>query len=71
MYGYAIHKYGIPNRNARPCYTYVKTVDCSLDGNVPVEDLRLIEEIFNKGIRFWKTSATFGVYDVLVNNNRV
>lgn len=69
MYGYAIHRSGIPNRNARPCYTFVKTVDCSLDGNVPVNDLRNIETIFNKGVRFWRTSATFGVYDVAVNNN--
>lgn len=69
MYGYAVHRSGIPNRNARPCYTYVKTSDCSVDGNVPVTDLRLIENIFNKGVRFWRTSATFGVYDLSVNNN--
>lgn len=69
MYGYAVHRCGIPNRNARPCYTFVKTVDCSLDGNVPVANLREIEAIFNKGIRFWRTNATFGVYDVAVNNN--
>lgn len=69
MYGYAVHRTGIPNRNARPCYTFVKTSNASMDGNVPVNDLRLIEEIFNKGIRFWRTNATFGVYDVAVNNN--
>ena len=69
MYGYAVHRSGIPNRNARPCYTFVKTADCSLDGNVPVAYLREIEEIFNKGVRFWRTTASFGVYDVAVNNN--
>lgn len=69
MYGYAIHRSGIPNRNARPCYTFVKTVDCSMDGNVPVDNLRNIEEIFNKGVRFWRTTATFGVFDYRVNNN--
>ena len=69
MYGYAIHRRGIPNRNARPCYTYVKTVGCSVDGNVPVNDLRLIEEIFNKGVRFWRTNATFGIYNYSVNDN--
>lgn len=70
MYGYAVHKRGIPNRKARPCYTFVKTTDCSLDGDVPVEDLRIVEEIFNKGVRFWTTSARFGVYDISVNNNK-
>ena len=70
MYGYAVHKCGIPNRNARPCYTYVKTVGCSLDGNVPVSYLRNIEEIFNNGIRFWRTNATFGKYGINYNNNK-
>ena len=69
MYGYAVHRRGIPNRNVRPCYTFVKTVDCSVDGNVPVEDLRLIEGIFNKGVRFWRTNATFGIYNYSVNDN--
>lgn len=69
MYGYAVHRIGIPNRNARPCYTYVKTTDCSVDGNVPVSDLKIIENIFNNGVRFWRTSASFGVYDVAINNN--
>ena len=70
MYGYAVHKCGIPNRNARPCYTYVKTVGCSLDGNVPVSYLKMIEEIFNNGIRFWRTNATFGRFEISYNDNR-
>lgn len=70
MYGYAIHRVGTPNRNARPCWTYVKTIGCSLDGNVPISDLRIIEEIFNKGVRFWRTTATFGSFDPNVNDNR-
>lgn len=69
MFGYAVHRAGIPNRKARPYYTYVKTVGCSLDGSVPVEDLRKIESIFDKGVRFWTTAATFGVYDFGVNPN--
>lgn len=69
MYGYATHRVGYPRRNVRPCYTFVKTVDCSMDGNVPVEDLRTIESIFNKGVRFWKSTAVFGVFDNAVNNN--
>lgn len=69
MYGYATHRVGYPRRDVRPCYTYVKTVDCSMDGNVPMEDLRTIENIFNKGVRFWKSTAVFGVFDNTVNNN--
>lgn len=69
MFGYAIHRIGIPNRNARPCYTFVKTANASMDGNIPVTDLRIIESVFDKGIRFWRTTATFGSFDPLVNNN--
>lgn len=69
MYGYATHRVGYPRRNVRPCYTFVKTVNCSMDGNVPTEDLRLIESIFDKGVRFWKSTAVFGVFDNAVNNN--
>ena len=71
MYGYAIHSVGIPNRNVRRCYTYTKTIGCSLQGNVPSDDLRAIEKIFDNGIRFWRSTATFGSYDPAVNNNTV
>lgn len=71
MYGYATHRVGLPNLNARPCYSYVKTVGASIDGNLPASVCGELEGIFNKGVRFWKTSATFGSFDPSVNDNRV
>lgn len=71
MYGYKTNRVGTPNINARPCYSYVKTIGCSIHGLIPVEDESEIESIFDKGIRFWKVSATFGVYSPLVNDNEV
>ena len=71
MYGYKSNRVGYPRINTRPCYTYVKTVGCSIDGNFPNDDAREIEDIFNKGIRFWKQSAVFGSFDPAVNNNQV
>ena len=71
MYGYKTNRIGVPNINARPCYSYVKTIGCSIHGLIPVEDEAKIESIFDKGIRFWKVSATFGVYSPLVNDNEV
>lgn len=71
MYGYKVNRVSIPNRNARPCYTYVKTVGCSIDGNLPNDDIRELEAIYNKGIRFWKPTAVFGNFDPAVNDNRV
>lgn len=69
MYGYATHRVGTPNLNARPCYSYVKTVGASIDGNLPASDCKELEGIFDRGIRFWKTTATFGSFDPAVNNN--
>ena len=71
MYGYKINKVGRPNRNARDCYTYVKTIGCAVDGNLPAQDAKAIQAIFDNGIRFWKPSAVFGVYSPLINNNEV
>ena len=71
MYGYATHRVGLPNLNARPCYSYVKTVGASIDGLLPASVCSELEGIFNKGIRFWKTSAVFGSFDPGVNDNRV
>lgn len=71
MYGYATHRVGLPNLNARPCYSYVKTVGASIDGLLPANVCSELEGIFNKGIRFWKTSAVFGSFDPGVNDNRV
>lgn len=71
MYGYAVHTIGVPNRSARRCYTYVKTIGCSIHGDIPAEDITEIQNLFNKGIRFWRSSAVFGNYDPSVNNNTV
>ena len=71
MYGYKVNRVGTPIRNARPCYTYVKTVGCVVDGFLPAEDAKKIEIIFDKGIRFWKPSAVFGVYSPATNNNEL
>lgn len=69
MYGYKTNRVGTPNLMARPKYSYVKTIGCSIEGFIPGDFKAEIEAIFNKGIRFWKTSAVFGNFDPSVNNN--
>ena len=64
MYGYAIRQHGVPNMNARPNWTYVKTVGCLVEGAIPADDAALIEDIFNKGVRFWKNHANIGNYSL-------
>ena len=62
MYGYAQRKIMYPNMNARPHWTYVKTIGCTLDGNLPADDAAQIEQIFDNGIRFWKDHTKIGLY---------
>lgn len=65
MFGYAIKQHGIPNMHARPYYTFVKTKGCIVDGNLPSDDARSIENIFDRGVRFWKEShVNIGNYNV-------
>lgn len=62
MYGYAIRQKGVPNMNARPTWTYVKTKGCIVHGNLPADDGAMIEQIFDHGIRFWKNHNYIGQY---------
>lgn len=64
MFGYAVRNTGTPNMNARPYFTYVKTVDCSIKGKLPCDDARKIENIFNTGVRFWKNHTNIGNYNL-------
>lgn len=64
MFGYAIRQHLIPNMNARPNWTYCKTVGCVVHGNLPASDARAIESLFDSGIRFWKNHNNIGNYDL-------
>ena len=71
MYGYNVHTVGTPNRAVRRCYTYVKTSGCNIHGNIPADDITTIQELFDKGIRFWRHTAVYGNYDPSVNDNTI
>ena len=68
MFGYATNKVKIPNRNARPEWNYVKTIGCKIQGinsgfgGLPADDAEQIEEIYNRGVRFWTNPAHIGNY---------
>ena len=67
MFGYAVRQHGVPNMNARPHYTYVKTMGCIVEGEIPADDCKAIEDIFDKGVRFWKNHNNIGNYSTLDN----
>lgn len=68
MFGYAINEVAIPNMNARPHYTYVQTQGCIVKGEMPADDCKAIENIFNKGVRFWNNINEIGNYTVIDNS---
>ena len=67
MYGYKINRVQTPNINARPSFTFVKTVGCKVSGEMCNEDINQIERIFDAGITFWKNGDKIGNY---IQNNR-
>lgn len=62
MYGYRLNRVQTPNINARPSYTYIKTVGCNMQGNLCNADLNRIQSIFDKGITFWKNGDKIADY---------
>lgn len=64
MYGYKQLKLMPIKRDARPHWTYIKTVDASIWGNMPAPALQHIREIFNRGITWWKNGDEIGNYSL-------
>ena len=67
MYGYTCDRVQVPNRHARPKFTYIKTQGCRIKpkGNgVPANYMDTICSIYDSGITFWDKGATIGDYTV-------
>lgn len=69
MYGYAQHEVFVPIKNARPHWTYIKTVGALVlsAGNtrgINAETLRALETIYNNGVTFWVNPAKVGDYSL-------
>ena len=62
MFGYADRTVHVPNMHARTRFTYVKTIGCKINCRCPASDADFIEELFNKGIRFWVSHTDIGNY---------
>lgn len=53
-FGYATHRNKIPNRDVRLCWTYTKTINCTIEGSIPADSASKICSIYNNGITFWR-----------------
>jgi hypothetical protein len=62
VYGYATRRVKIPNRSSRPHWNYVKTINASLTGSVPADDMSRIVSVYDKGVTFWKNGSEVGNY---------
>lgn len=63
-YGYACKENKVPNRNARPHWTYTKTIGCTINGSIPADSATKICSIYNAGITFWRNPSEVGNYDL-------
>ena len=68
VYGYATHRVKVPNRVIRPHWNYVKTVNVSLTGSVPADDIARLRSIYDNGVTFWRNGDEVGNYAL---DNRV
>lgn len=64
MYGYATHRVKVPNRVIRPHWNYVKTINVSLTGSVPADDMATLRSIYDKGVTFWRNGNEVGQYNL-------
>lgn len=62
MFGYATNKIKVPNINARPHWSYVKTLNSNVQGSAPSDDIVKVNNIYNKGITFWVNGDSVGDY---------
>lgn len=64
MYGYQTNRVKTPSRNVRENFTYTKTVNCHVTGNLCTDDLLKIQSIYDNGITFWVNGDSIGDYSL-------
>lgn len=67
VYGYPYHSVQIPNITSRSQWNYIRCGNSCITGPVPADALRLINDIFNRGVTFWHNPENVGRYE-LANN---
>lgn len=63
VYGYKQSEYRSINLHARANWTYIRTLGLNASGNFPDDDMRIIKQVFDKGVFFWSYTAQFGNFD--------
>ena len=55
LYGYKVNIVDLPNFRGRKSWNYVKVVDANLSGYIPVDALRELKSMLERGTTFWHT----------------
>lgn len=63
-YGYVCGRIAVPNRAARPHWTYIKTQSVNIYGAIPTADLTKIKAIYNRACTFWIHGWEVGLYNI-------
>lgn len=53
MYGYMCHQVKTPNHYTRKAFNFIRTVGCLATGTCPADELKMIQQIYDRGITFW------------------
>ena len=68
-YGYAQCRVMQPLRCVRQKWTYLKTADCLVHGDLPSELCYELSEIYNNGITFWRSLNEINAYNFARGGN--
>lgn len=66
-YGYKVNDSKVPNIRGRQYVNYVKTTKARVDGNIPIDTKRVLENALNAGVSFWHTNNL----DMVVTSNPI
>lgn len=64
VYGYPYRSVQTPNITSRSQWNYIRCGNSCITGPVPADALRLINDIFNRGVTFWHNPENVGRYEL-------
>lgn len=53
LFGYEVDTVKVPNLKGRPFWNYVKTGNIQIRGEIALDDISKLQNIFNRGVTFW------------------
>ena len=61
VFGYTTNRVKVPNIDVRERWCFTKTSNCEISGKIPKDASKKIIDVYNHGVRFWKTETDSGV----------